>query len=615
MNFYVFKLSFHSFFTVISPEKRLKSISPCRKLFEDISTNQNAFSPNGFVVSNDHLTTLDYHSVYESSSNSGLRSSIGCNNNNFLNSTNQNGPFKQLNEKSCLDTDITVISDTLNKQQKQQGQFPELDNISRNIIESCNSVFINNNISNYNTNNNNNTTEALVVEGLSEILYSSYKRRGSLSLNLNLNNPSSPKSPFMNDLGFLSSINNHNYSDMTMNMMSSNENTTMASSLSKKNPLVIFENNSMGSDDVLLPSNPSSSLDIVNSSPMRKGKVPMIVRKAVNYQSNNSMHWRNRRMSEVNNYNHNNSIKPRRAMSECNLKVPISDNGLIHSIPCFDSPHDAIKRISPETLIDLLNGKHSKAYDRLFVIDCRYPYEFEGGHIPGAINVNDPETIENILLNSEELPLGHTLIVFHCEFSSERAPKMALHVRNLDRQLNKASYPSLFYPEMYILDGGYKNYWHQYGNLCDPPQSYLPMRNPKYRDQLRHYQKIKYAFKSGCHLSQHSGVKKALAPSKNKTNKSSARSHSLNVENARKFFNDRISQSQSQSAQIEYDSSFSVDDNENVYKFDGNYSSINNSITSAPESKHMFPSYTIPMKNSISSIYASDLDLASEIDD
>lgn len=64
-------------------------------------------------------------------------------------------------------------------------------------------------------------------------------------------------------------------------------------------------------------------------------------------------------------------------------------------------------------------------------------------------------------------------------------------MRNLDRKLNAHHYPVLFYPEIYILDGGYKNFWTLHGVRCDPPHGYVPMRNPQFRDELRQYQRAK----------------------------------------------------------------------------------------------------------------------------
>lgn len=290
-------------------------------------------------------------------------------------------------------------------------------------------------------------------------------------------------------------------------------------------------------------------------------------------------HW-NRRIESI-------SSLSRRSMSESTSKM-MSENGLIHHLPCFDSPHDAIKRISPDTLIDLLEGKFSGVYDRLLVIDCRYPYEYEGGQIPTAININDPELIEDLLFQENSEP--NTVIVFHCEFSSERAPRMALHARNLDRQHNKACYPALFYPEMYILDGGYKNYWQQHGDKCEPTNAYVPMRCPQYRDQLRYHQKLKHVYKSG----QHSTVKR-LPPKSKKP-----RSKSLNIANARKFFNDLIT-----AREGEEDLSF------NSTIEEGGWGVPPKTTTTQ---QHMFPSYTIPMVNSFSSIFASELDIPSEMD-
>jgi hypothetical protein len=51
------------------------------------------------------------------------------------------------------------------------------------------------------------------------------------------------------------------------------------------------------------------------------------------------------------------------------------------------------------------------------------------------------------------------ILIFHCEFSSERAPAMMKHLRKLDRA--KHRYPKLDFPEIYVLKGGYKVFCNQ----------------------------------------------------------------------------------------------------------------------------------------------------------
>lgn len=54
-------------------------------------------------------------------------------------------------------------------------------------------------------------------------------------------------------------------------------------------------------------------------------------------------------------------------------------------------------------------------------------------------------------------PDRRVVLVFHCEFSSERGPRMCRFVRERDRALN--DYPKLHYPELYVLKDGYKDFF------------------------------------------------------------------------------------------------------------------------------------------------------------
>lgn len=137
-----------------------------------------------------------------------------------------------------------------------------------------------------------------------------------------------------------------------------------------------------------------------------------------------------------------------------------------------DDPTDTIPRITKETLVDVLDGKYYQHFDQKMVIDCRFEYEYDGGHIDGAVNYNDKELLTSQLFQT---PMsGRTLLIFHCEYSAHRAPLMARHVRSEDRTVNAEFYPKLTYPEVYILDGGYSGFFAEHRCRCYP-QEYVEM--------------------------------------------------------------------------------------------------------------------------------------------
>lgn len=59
-------------------------------------------------------------------------------------------------------------------------------------------------------------------------------------------------------------------------------------------------------------------------------------------------------------------------------------------------------------------------------------------------------------------------------------------MRNIDRQNNITCYPYLDYPEMYLLDGGYCNFYSQHSQLC-VPSSYRSMYDPAHSKDLRRF--------------------------------------------------------------------------------------------------------------------------------
>lgn len=149
----------------------------------------------------------------------------------------------------------------------------------------------------------------------------------------------------------------------------------------------------------------------------------------------------------------------------------------------------------------------------------------------GALNLHQEDQIEDYFLQNpilSECPEKRVLLVFHCEFSSERGPRMCRYVRKRDRDLNEKEYPNLHYPELYILKGGYKDFFplhkvcaiSQCNTLCIPiywscflfihlfldfkllmrtnvffspmqsvcePQAYRPMHHEDYKEDLRKF--------------------------------------------------------------------------------------------------------------------------------
>ncbi|XP_006894273.1 PREDICTED: M-phase inducer phosphatase 2 isoform X2 [Elephantulus edwardii] len=163
----------------------------------------------------------------------------------------------------------------------------------------------------------------------------------------------------------------------------------------------------------------------------------------------------------------------------------IGDYSKAFLLQTVDGKHQDLKYISPETMVALLMGKFSNIVERFVIVDCRYPYEYEGGHIKTAVNLPLERDAETFLLQSPIKACNldqRIILIFHCEFSSERGPRMCRFIRKRDRAAN--DYPSLHYPEMYILKGGYKEFFPQHPTLCEP-QDYRPMNDEAFKEELK----------------------------------------------------------------------------------------------------------------------------------
>jgi rhodanese-related sulfurtransferase len=105
-----------------------------------------------------------------------------------------------------------------------------------------------------------------------------------------------------------------------------------------------------------------------------------------------------------------------------------ADTSSYHAVlPSFSSSRDAIKRISAETLVRLMDGEFN-IIDGYEIIDCRFGYEFEGGHIRGALNINTHADLNAKFYpngtETQSMATSQRIVIFHCEFSSHRGPRM-----------------------------------------------------------------------------------------------------------------------------------------------------------------------------------------------
>lgn len=83
---------------------------------------------------------------------------------------------------------------------------------------------------------------------------------------------------------------------------------------------------------------------------------------------------------------------------------------------------DNLPRITHQTFIDVLNGVYDNDNEKPVIVDCRFEYEFDGGHIANAINYNDKQKLAEKLFDCATA--GGKTLIFHCEYSAHRAPLM-----------------------------------------------------------------------------------------------------------------------------------------------------------------------------------------------
>ncbi|CAI2354148.1 unnamed protein product [Caenorhabditis sp. 36 PRJEB53466] len=150
------------------------------------------------------------------------------------------------------------------------------------------------------------------------------------------------------------------------------------------------------------------------------------------------------------------------------------------------------RRIDANTLIYILSTLTSVEFQAKFIlVDCRYPFEFDGGHIKHAVNFYDRDNVATFFFDETGKPRSNRVPIFYCEFSQKRGPSMAYALRKDDRQRNVCNYPNCSYEEMYVLDKGFRNFYHivqaepeQKEELCQP-NSYVEMNDVRFSGELK----------------------------------------------------------------------------------------------------------------------------------
>uniref|UniRef100_A0A914HHY4 protein-tyrosine-phosphatase n=1 Tax=Globodera rostochiensis TaxID=31243 RepID=A0A914HHY4_GLORO len=157
-------------------------------------------------------------------------------------------------------------------------------------------------------------------------------------------------------------------------------------------------------------------------------------------------------------------------------------------------PHKAFRSIDANTLKILFDELTKEQFQRRFIlIDCRYPYEYDAGHIWYSLNMWETSSIEEIFYPEDEERFGEIkarIPIFYCEYSQKRGPKMALALREHDRKRNESHYPKLDYKQIYILDQGYRQFFmdkdDKFSKYCTP-QAYVQMWDLAYTEQRKCY--------------------------------------------------------------------------------------------------------------------------------
>lgn len=150
----------------------------------------------------------------------------------------------------------------------------------------------------------------------------------------------------------------------------------------------------------------------------------------------------------------------------------------------------------------------------LLIFDCRFSFEYLGGHIRGALSINKPSLVEFLFIKSTNHMYNRQflcqlkklsgklvnlndlqnlvaqfpnpqrnctpVVIFHCEYSYCRAPEMYRFLRKKDREEFMHRYPDLTYPQIYLLKEGYSKFFKERSDLCATNSQHIMMSDLRF---------------------------------------------------------------------------------------------------------------------------------------
>ncbi|ELP93333.1 hypothetical protein EIN_057180 [Entamoeba invadens IP1] len=109
------------------------------------------------------------------------------------------------------------------------------------------------------------------------------------------------------------------------------------------------------------------------------------------------------------------------------------------------------------------------------VIDCRFPYEYEAGHVSHSLNLWN----ENSLIRWAHKVTSQSPVFLYCEFSGTRAPNLARCLQRVNKQM---------FSELYLIQGGFCDLYSKASSCVNG--FYLSMTAPSHFQEFITFSKM-----------------------------------------------------------------------------------------------------------------------------